>query len=55
MLLATVIDQNNKLRAQVARQSRQLKTFHYPQVYFINMALWLLVGFLLGIAVAGGF
>ena len=55
MMLATIIDQNHKLRIQVAKQKRQLKAMHYPQVYFINMALWLLVGFLLGIAVVGGF
>ena len=55
MMLATIVEQNRKLKAQVARQERQLKFMHYPHVYFINMALWLLVGFLLGIAVAGGF
>ena len=55
MMLAAIVEQNHKLRAKIARLERQLKTFRYPQVYFINMAVWLLVGFLLGIAVAGGF
>ena len=55
MMIAALIEQNQKLRAKVAQQSRQLKTFHYPHVYFINMAVWLLLGFLLGIAITGGF
>ena len=54
MLLATVIDQNNKLRAQVAKQKRQLKAMHCPQIYLLNMIVWIGVGLLLGSLIFGG-
>ena len=54
MLLATVVDQNNKLRAQVAKQKRLLKAMHCPQIYLLNMIAWIGVGLLLGALIFGG-
>ena len=54
MLLATIIEKNHKLRAQVERQKRQLKTMHYPQIYLLNMAIWIAAGVLLGYIFWGG-
>lgn len=54
MMLAAIVEQNHKLRAKIARLERQLKTFRYPQVYVINMSIWLAVGLLLGYLLFGG-
>ncbi|MBR7143407.1 MAG: hypothetical protein IKD10_00570, partial [Lentisphaeria bacterium] len=54
MMLATIIDQNHKLRIQVAKQKRQLKAMHYPQVFIFHMAIWFTIGLLLGCLIFGG-
>ena len=54
MMIAALIEQNQKLRAKVARQSRQLKTFHYPQIFIFHMAIWFTIGLLLGCLIFGG-
>ena len=54
MMFATIIDQNHKLRAQVAKQQRQLKAMHYPQVFIFHMAIWFTIGLLLGCLIFGG-
>lgn len=48
MLTAAIIEQNNKLRAQLARQERQLKAVRCPQLYLLNMVITLLLGIVLG-------
>ena len=48
MLTAAIIEQNNKLRAQLARQERQLKAVQCPQLYLLNMVITLLLGIVLG-------
>ena len=54
MLLATIIEQNRQLRAKVVKQERQLKAMHYPQIYLLNMIVWIGVGLLLGSLIFGG-
>ena len=48
MLTAAIIEQNNKLRARLARQERQLKAVRCPQLYLLNMVITLLLGIVLG-------
>lgn len=48
MLTAAIIEQNNKLRAQLARRERQLKAVRCPQLYLLNMVITLLLGIVLG-------
>ena len=54
MMIAALIEQNNKLRAQVAKQKRQLKAMHCPQIYLLNLIVWIGVGLLLGSLIFGG-
>ena len=54
MMLATIIDQNHKLRIQVAKQKRQLNAMHYPHIFVFNMVVWFVIGLLLGCLIFGG-
>ena len=51
MLLNQLITENRKLRYQLKAMERRLAIMRYPQVYAVNMSIWLVIGFLLGLVI----